>query len=367
MDVLLGNLFRPGQKACLCELRVEADHILAVPRESEEGESEKFPLRADNLSFGGDGGTQLILKGENGSTLYAERAPLQPILVSRGDRDFQDKIQLEDKRMVRAGRMMLITFFGFFLGCGLLLWLGVLGLNWGVDRAVDQIPISWEESLGDVVVSNLEGEITDPRVTEPVKKIVDRIAAAQPGQPYNLELHVVDNPQINAFAAPGGQIVVYTGLLEKAQGPDELAGVLAHEFQHVFRRHGLRNMVHSLKWQMIAALLVGDVGSVQQLVMAHAPQFLSLSYGRSLEEEADLEGAELLMKAQIDPQGMVEFFKTMERNQTVQVPEFLSSHPDTGSRIEELQGWISEQPSGTYEPLDVEWEELKVALNGNSE
>lgn len=366
MSNLLGNVFRSGQKTSLCTLQVETDAILATPKNSEDSSAPfRFPLRGEFLSFGGDGGTQVVLKNSEGATLYTERGPIEAHLESCGDRAFQDRIKSEGKRVVRSSRLSLVAFFGFFLGCGLLA-LGVLFfLNWSVDRMVDQIPISWEESLGDLVVEGggMGAELQDPRIVEPVQKIIDRIAAAEVGQPYTLKLHVVENEMVNAFAAPGGHIVVFTGLLEKTESPDELAGVLAHEFQHVFQRHGLRNMVHSVKWQILASMLLGDVGSVQQVLVGKAPQFLSLSYGRSLEEEADMEGVKLLVKAHANPQGMVDFFEIMKANEAgIVIPEFMSSHPETQKRIENLEEWISENPASGFEEFDVDWSALKEAL-----
>jgi Zn-dependent protease with chaperone function len=365
MDTIWGNVFRPGQGAILCRLEVKFDVLVATPKSTEEQTGPfKFPLKDKFLSFGGDDGTQVVLKNDDDQTLYAERVSLEPHLQDRGDSLFRQRISTEKKRVVKSRRLSLAAFFGFFLGCALLIGVGIVVLNWGVDRSVDQIPVSWEESLGEAVVeAHLEGnELIDPRLVDPVQKIVDRIAAAEPGQPYTLTLHVVENPQINAFAAPGGHIVVFTGLLEETQRPEELAGVLAHEFQHVFQRHGLRGMVHSVKWQALAALVVGDVGTVQQVVLGHAPQFLTLAYGRSLEEEADIEGVELLVAAQIDPQGMADFFKILQKNEQIEIPEFISSHPDTENRIHNLEEWIADHPNARIEPIDVDWEALKQAL-----
>jgi len=360
-----GNVFRTGKPSCLCRLEVRSGVLVATPKNPEEAAGPfRFPLQDKYLSFGGDNGIQVILKNDEGHTLYSERAALEPLLKEHGDPVFRSRLSTEDRRVGRSRRLSLASFFGFFLGCGLLLAGGLLLLNLGVDRAVDAIPIAWEEGLGEVVVQgNSQGsELIDPRLVDPVKTIVDRIAAAEPGQPYTLTLHIVENPQVNAFAAPGGHIVVFTGLLEKTQRPEELAGVLAHEFQHVFRRHGLRNMVHSVKWQVLASLLVGDVGAVQQVVLGHAPQFLTLAYGRGLEEEADIEGAKLLVAAGIDPLGLVDFFKILQSNEAVSIPEVISSHPDTASRIHNLEDWIAENPQQDIQPLEVDWASLKEAL-----
>ncbi len=164
----------------------------------------------------------------------------------------------------------------------------------------------------------------------------------------------------------GRQVIVFTGLLEKAETPEELAGVLDHEIQHVLGRHSLRNMVHAVKWQVMASMLLGDLGTVQSLLLAKAPDLLSLSYGRSLEEEADLEGCRLLLEADIDPKGLSQFFQMLQQQQGLAgaVPEFLSSHPETTSRIEAIEAFLATQPQadGDYTPIATEWSSMKKAL-----
>lgn len=362
MSRLLGNVFKPGEKARLCVLEVRRDSLLAVVKE-DDSVVFQFPLSEESLSFAGDNGSQVVLKNADGVTLYAERSVLEPQLKAAGNLVLTRKLQSEGTRVRRSNILSLAGFLGFFLFCGGVLGLFVLGLNWGVDRVVDQIPIGWEEKLGDMVVSQGVGEeVNDPRVVEPVRAVLDRLVAATPGQPYSMNLHIVKSDQVNAFAAPGGQIVVFTGLLARAKTPDELAGVLAHELQHVYHRHGLRGMVHRLKWHLVAALVIGDVGSVQQLLLAHAPQFASLSYGRSLEEEADLDGIKLLCEAHLDPRGMVDFFEVLKENDLRGVPEFLLSHPDTSNRIASLERWISEHSDCRPETMDLDWKAMQNAL-----
>ena len=211
-----------------------------------------------------------------------------------------------------------------------------------------------------------EPEIIDPKVVGPVQAVLDRVLAAAGEQPYTFEIHVIRNPAINAMALPGGHIVVYTGLLEKTSRPEELAGVLGQEIQHVLGRHGLRNVVHSLKWQILASLVTGDVSAVQSVVLAHGSQFLSLSHGRGLEEEADREGAILLLKSDIDPQGLSDFFRLMQKEEGVvaQIPVFMRSHPQTASRIEAVESFIATRPDadGSYTKFDLDWDGMKKSL-----
>lgn len=362
MSRLLGNVYQPGEKARLSVLEVRRDSLQAVVKD-DESIVFQFPLREEFMSFAGDEGSQVVLKNPEGITLVAERSVLEAPLKAAGNHMLSRKLESEGSRVRRSNVLSWAGLLGFIFLCVGVVGLGVLGLNWGVDRVVDQIPVTWEEKLGDLVVSQGVGEIVDdPRVVEPVQAVLERLVAATPDQPYSMDLHIVKSDQVNAFAAPGGQIVVFTGLLARAETPDELAGVLAHELQHVYHRHGLRGMVHRLKWHLVAALVVGDVGSVQQMLLGYAPQFASLSYGRSLEEEADLDGIKLLCEAHLDPRGMVSFFEVLKENDIQGVPEFLSSHPDTAGRIASLEHWISENSGCRPAALDLDWQAMQKAL-----
>lgn len=323
----------------------------------------RFPLDPENVSLSGDDGTQVMIKNSEGQTLYSERKALVPVLESGTDPVVLGRLRDEGKRVKGERNLAHLALVGFVALIVLGIGGGILGVNWGVDRVIDQIPVSWEESLGETVAMSMTGdEVTDLAVTEPVQKLLDKLVAAAGDQPYKMTLHIVRDPQVNAFAAPGGHIIVNTGLLEKTKRPEELAGVLGHELQHVYGRHGLRNMIHGLKWHLAAALLIGDVGSVQHMVLAKAPDFINLSYSRSLETEADLEGTKLLVKAQVDPSGLKEFFAILQEEQgQIAPPEFLSSHPDTQNRMEALEEFMAEHPE-RFEPLELEWEQMLEAL-----
>ena len=368
---LLGNVFTDkGQPSMLCRLEVKAHSVTAIEARPAEGVAPRqldFPLEADSLSFAGDGQSQVLLVNRDGAKLYCDRAKLVPALHQNGSGAVRAKLEGEGKKARREGQKAWAGLLAFAASIVLVCLLGLQLLNWTVDRAIDKIPVSWENSLGEVVASGLDGsEITDPAVVEPVQKVLDRVLAAAGEHPYSFKLHVVRNSQVNAMAAPGGHVIVYSGLLEKTNNPEELAGVLGHEIQHVLGRHGLRNVIHSLKWQLVASLVLGDVTAVQSVLLANGPQFLSLSHGRGLEEEADQEGARLLLRADIDPKGLPDFFRIMQQQEGVAsyIPEFMSSHPETGSRIEAVEAFIAAQPEadGSYQGFDLDWEGMKKSL-----
>ena len=367
---LLGNVFWPGRPGVVCKLEVAATKVIATEFRPADGQSPavlEFPLSAEAISFSGDDQSQVLLVHPDGAKLYCDRNKLVPGLHQNSSAEVRTKLQGETRRATTQRRKASAALLGFVASIALVCVLAVQVLNWTVDRAVDRIPLGWETQLGSAAMAGLgEPEIIDPKVVEPVKAVLDRVLAAAGEQPYTFEIHVIRNPAINAMALPGGHIVVYTGLLEKTSRPEELAGVLGHEIQHVLGRHGLRNVVHSLKWQILASLVTGDVSAVQSVVLAHGSQFLSLSHGRALEEEADREGAILLLKSDIDPQGLSDFFRLMQKEEGVvaQIPVFMRSHPQTASRIEAVESFIATRPDadGSYTKFDLDWDGMKKSL-----
>ena len=123
-------------------------------------------------------------------------------------------------------------------------------------------------------------------------------SSAHAAAPFDLRIQVVDAPQINAFALPGGQIVVYTGLLRKAARPEQVAGVIAHEMAHVTLRHGLRGIAKQVGVLVGVQVLTGDLSGLAAQVATAA---ISNAYSRDAEREADAEGARMLAAAGIDP------------------------------------------------------------------
>lgn len=367
---LLGNLFEPDQQGRLCQLEVRSRSLLATeatPGTSSPPWQMEFPLTAESVSFSGDQGSMVVLAHPDGARLYVERSALEPYLSRVTDEALQARLSSEGQRVSQASRRAtawLALFCVALLVGGWGVWSAA---NWTLDRLVAKIPTSWEESLGEVVVSSLpQPVVDDPEITGPVQAILDRLLAEAGEQPYRFTLHVLESPEVNAMAAPGGEVIVYTGLLRAARTPEEVAGVLGHEIHHVLGRHSLRNMAHAVKWQALAGLFLGDVGVLQGAILAQAPDLLSLAHGRHLEEEADQQACNLLLRADIDPRGLTSFFQVLQEQQGVaaEIPEFLASHPKTGNRITAIEAFLSDHPQadGQYTPLDLDWARLQERL-----
>jgi Zn-dependent protease with chaperone function len=148
-------------------------------------------------------------------------------------------------------------------------------------------------------------------------------------------LTVTADPQVNAFALPGGEVFVLEGLLRRTEGDDDvLRGVLAHELGHAVRRHGVRSVVRSGIYGLALAYLIGDLDGITAAVIAGGSRLDELSYSRGMEEEADQFGVDLLRRAGHGPEGLARFLEGLESQP---VPEILSTHPDSAERARAIR------------------------------
>jgi predicted Zn-dependent protease len=159
---------------------------------------------------------------------------------------------------------------------------------------------------------------------------------------------------------PGGVIVVHTGLIAATSRPEELAGVLAHEVQHVELRHSLRGMVKDLGLRGLWSFVTGDIGGT--LAGQAALELTSLKFSRDDETEADHKGLDALIAAGIDPSGMPAFFKIMTEKAGDAPAAFISTHPLSEDRERELQARVSSLGAHNFASLDfAPWPPFAVA------
>ncbi|MBT0570287.1 M48 family metallopeptidase [Curvibacter sp. CHRR-16] len=249
--------------------------------------------------------------------------------------------------------MGLASLLPLVLVLALLLNAGNL-LNW----AIKHIPPEHEAKLGDIVLAQTKAQmrvIDSGAAVDAVKSIGAKLTT---GSAYTYRWLVVDEPSINAFAAPGGVVVVHSGLLKAAATAEEAAGVLAHEVAHAELRHGLQGMVKGLGLKAIASVVLGDWSG---LAGDAATQLLHMQFSRQAEEEADAEGLRRLVAARIDPQGMARFMDTLAKQQGVALPALLSTHPDSAERAQRLRTLAAQHP-GPWEPLAVDWKAVQDSV-----
>lgn len=199
-----------------------------------------------------------------------------------------------------------------------------------------RFPYSYEKQLGEQVYrSMVQPSSIDKSATAAANRFFQALDFPSD---HPVRITVVKGDVVNAFALPGGHIVVYEKLLRGLNNYDEFAALLSHEFVHVRNRHTLRSAFRQFGSVIILSLLIGDAGAVSSVLLSNVNELKNLSYSRRLESEADAEGLQLLQQRGISYQGFVRLFRFLEKQSLNQVPpEWMSSHPETKKRMKQIQ------------------------------
>ncbi|NPB07178.1 MAG: M48 family metallopeptidase [Aquificae bacterium] len=194
-------------------------------------------------------------------------------------------------------------------------------------------------------ITEMEGVYPDEEVQSYVRELGNKIARVTPRKlPY--EFFVVNSSQVNAFALPGGKIIVTRGLILTLEKESELAAVLAHELAHVNARHHAKMLEKTLGLSLllqIGALIIGGENTTERVLLQLASigaTLLALKFSRDQEREADALGLRFMVEAGYDPWGMVDTFKRFKAMEKDYPPEWLSTHPLPETRIREVTEMI---------------------------
>jgi predicted Zn-dependent protease len=207
-----------------------------------------------------------------------------------------------------------------------------------------------EASLGvqsyQQVLAQSESVNSGPEL-EMVKRVASRLATAtgKAGADFDWQVSLIRSSQANAFCLPGGKIVVYTGILPITQNEPALATVLGHEMAHATSRHGSQRVLEQNLAQTAltgVAMSLSDMDYDKQRAVMGAlgagTQFgVLMPFSRKHESEADEIGLLYMARAAYDPRESIRFWQRMENAGGTQPPEFLSSHPSHGTRIQQLE------------------------------
>jgi len=237
-----------------------------------------------------------------------------------------------------------------------------------VGATVDSLPYEVDQAIGESVWGQMDlggEEVDDPVVRDAIQVMLDRLAPHRSLEEAEFTFKVIDSEVINAFALPGGFIVVFTGLMCEADSPEQVAGVIAHEIAHVTERHGLRRLAHGLGIWAAVSLVSGNTDILTSMALELFTLTRVNDYSQDQESEADLEGTRMLVAARIDPAGLADFFAKLEA-QGGELPDSLawfSSHPQHRERVRAIQAHAAELGAPEeYEPLDLDWEAVLAAL-----
>jgi beta-barrel assembly-enhancing protease len=248
--------------------------------------------------------------------------------------------QLGGKEMTRRVKLTLAFVVGFIL----IAWVAANAMGWGVRMAVKRIPAQQEIKFGDEAFKKMEPRLALlPDETNAVKQLAALAApllASVPSNGIPFRFYLTIGPP-NAFALPGGRIVVTSGLLELLDKPEELVGVLAHESAHVTQRHLFQHMISGKGPVFLLQILTGGHNKMFNLLALPSEMLAYESFSQKYEREADAYGWDYLVAAKINPHGMIDALRKLREHEfgshfTNRASAF-DSHPDLDQRIRWLE------------------------------
>lgn len=212
------------------------------------------------------------------------------------------------------------------------------------------IPQSFDRRLGEALFASFSvgaRACPDPRAESYVKSLAEPLEKVRRETEYPLHFFVADDPSPNAFALPGGFVIVNRGLVETAADGSEVAGVLAHEIEHVDLRHATSRALHQMSGSILFQLffLGPGFGTAAQIYNSLGQS----SFSRDQESAADREGAKLLQRAGIDPKALGRYLTRLSSD-APQIPVWLSTHPDSPERAKALESFVLTSPAVPLPP-----------------
>jgi predicted Zn-dependent protease len=239
----------------------------------------------------------------------------------------------------------------------------------GFTRSARALTTDEEKKLGKRIILEMEKRVEwvrDLTLQAFLERLGHSLVAQVGPTPFEFKFYLINAPDPNAFAIPGGYIFVTTGLIVLAENEHEIAGVLSHEISHVTARH-ISQLIEKSKAiniasmaAVIAAMLVGGGGTGSQAAatMAMATgEALALKYTREMETDADQNSLQYMIKAGYDPNGMITFLNKIYKTGLIsgpQIPPYLSTHPAIENRISLLENLLQsgQRPTGPFKTVE---------------
>jgi Zn-dependent protease with chaperone function len=265
-----------------------------------------------------------------------------------------------------AGRNGVAAIIGWSLAATVsivaVIW---FALPLAADRLAPLVPNALERRIGDAAEGQIRlmfgGKVCSNAAGRAAfNKLMKKISTAA-GIETPVRSDVLDTPVPNAFALPGGRVYLFSGLLARAENPDEIAGVLAHELGHVSHRDNTRNMIYSGGTTFLIGLLFGDISGSGALIFA-SRSIVTASYSRDAEQGADGFAIDVMHRLGRPTKPMGELIFRVTGNQADKTLSILSNHPLTEDRLKRLS---DENRPASGPPLlsAVEWTALKAVCN----
>lgn len=364
-----GGVFHESVPGGRAGARVSITRTEIVAETLPEGSpSFSIPFSECRLDMGGASGRMIFCRTPDRSlTIFCEEKRFAQALDRESMGMLADQfseLRSEQRRSNNQFRFWLVASLVILAVVCVGGYVGVLAASRAAVRA---LPLSVDEKIGAIAVESMDlGDELGPEhpATEMVAAIVNELQPFAAIPQMDFHVMVVESDDVNAFALPGGQIVVFTGLIERAESAEQVAGVIAHEMAHATLRHGLQSVGQSIGIIAAIQIMVGDVGGLVALGSELAQESILTGYSRGAEIEADLEGARMLHAAKIDPQAMAEFFELL-KEQHGDIPgvvAWISTHPQHEDRIENIKNYEKTLRRVEYRSLELDFASAQDAI-----
>ncbi|MDC0303783.1 M48 family metallopeptidase [Flavobacteriales bacterium] len=258
--------------------------------------------------------------------------------------------------------LMSMGFFGT--------WFALSQIPFVTDEQLQEMTDSNEGRLGDLMmemISKTETKVKSDSAAWIVHYANKRLCEANGVNPKRIKVHVVYNSEVNAFALPDSNLVVYTGLIAYCKNADELAGVMGHELGHIMEGHVMKKLVKEVGLAMLGVLVGGNSGS--EVMLEVFKTLTSTSFDRSQEREADNMAVEYMVNAELDPEHLANFlFRLSQEDESLpDYMEWVSTHPDSKERSADILKVKNEMEFDSLHSLTTpeDWDRMKNTLNLN--
>lgn len=206
-----------------------------------------------------------------------------------------------------------------------------------------------------------------PVAYQHIERIMDKLLTAKDlryAQTFPWQVRIIkDDNVLNAFAAPGGYMYFYTGLIKYLDNEAQFAGVMAHEMAHADRRHSTQMLTRQYGFSLLLSMALGDNPSQLEQIAAELAMGLgNLKYSRTNEYEADEYGVKYLYSTGYHARELAGFFEKLNEGQTSRTVEFLSTHPSPENRIEQIEAVWQSLGGATGSYNTVEYTQFKNSL-----
>jgi Zn-dependent protease with chaperone function len=326
----------------------------------------EIPFHLITISSGGSGNKLVFFnnaENENISVYTSDRSVYKnEYLKNHENLALQLKSSKKISRNILYGTVFVISLF----------ILSIIGLIFSkdfiVEKIANQAPVSWEKTVGDKLFQTISLQykfIHNDSLKNEFLKVAKPLTNQLKKEGVKIDLYFIKDPSINAFALPGGKVVIQSGLIDNAESWEEVMGVLSHELAHVIRRHHLRGIINNIGIYTLLSALIGDVTAIAGTVLNTGGELASLSNSRDFETEADETGWDYLEKAKINPKGMISFFETLDKESGSKLDgylSFMSTHPETKERIKNLKKKLKEHPTN-FPLISNNFDQFKKSFN----